>query len=197
MARWPAPSQRSRRCVLPAHAGMARTASPPIRANGRSPRTRGDGPLRGPAAMPERKFSPHRRGWPGGHGRVRRTRSMFSPHTRGWPGLPLPDAATIARSPRTRGDGPLLTATGKPANNVLPAHAGMARATAPAPSTGRWFSPHTRGWPDHRLSRRGVHVVLPAHAGMARGPSGPYPPGRWFSPHTRGWPDSPEVAAHW
>ena len=92
--------------VLPAHAGMARSSSPP--------------------SATGRRFSPHTRGWPGqgrpdraDHGRSPRTRgdgpfgppgpesmNWFSPHTRGWPGTNL---------------------FGRRCSRVLPAHAGMAR----------------------------------------------------------------------
>ena len=115
--------------------------------------------------------------------------ASFSPHTRGWPDPGRQKRIRDVGSPRTRGDGPAFDVGPSVVDQVLPAHAGMARPTA---ST-RW--------------RR--RLVLPAHAGMARSaPSsagltessprtrgdGPATDRGWnsnrrpFSPHTRGWP---------
>ena len=153
--------------VLPAHAGMARSAKS--------------------SSLAPPSFSPHTRGWPDRYrwdrddgpvlpahaGMARKTpratakKRSFSPHTRGWPGITpspigrwfvLPAHAGMARrsswscsitcsSPRTRGDGPAPP------------------PPEPAPST---FSPHTRGWPGQAAELAAVHRVLPAHAGMAR-----------------------------
>ena len=77
--------------------------------------------------------------------------------------------------------------TSKPTSAVLPAHAGMVRVKKKARRRGGAFSPHTRGWSDHRrqVPPRGLRSprtrgdgpnffadasaqtgVLPAHAGM-------------------------------
>ena len=158
-----------------------------------------------------RPFSPHARGWPvtdlrdtGMH--------LGSPRTRGdGPESVYLPIQGLRRSPRTRGDGPPVVGKGTKQDVVLPARAGMARATiAPAMPAPR-FSPHARGWPGEPLRRRGLGdgsprtrgdgpdlragivaeaIVLPARAGMARPKGSPPIMATRFSPHARGWPGS-------
>ena len=114
-----------------------------------SPRTRGDGPPCWGYQLRADRFSPHTRGWPAfaasvlqDTSRSPRTRGdgpraeatvtvmvTFSPHTRGWPDLRAFARRHPARSPRTRGDGPVLAMAMAKMRGVLPAHAGMARAS--------------------------------------------------------------------
>ncbi len=119
--------------------------------------------------------------------------SQFSPHTRGWPAFQPCDPVAICRSPRTRGDGPEgHHSTWIPAD-VLPAHAGMARAAAFGHLGRAPFSPHTRGWPEARPIAAAASWKFSPHT---RG----WPAGRGagvrrsveFSPHTRGWPAESE-----
>ncbi len=174
--------------VLPAHAGMARTAHGTAHGTARSPRTRGDGP-----EPVEHAAQAH----------------PVLPAHAGMARQPRPPPALAPGSPRTRGDGPpiLLSASafkkfsphtrGWPVRGnmtpgsaeVLPAHAGMARVVATTGiSRGRsprtrgdgpsltspakkasMFSPHTRGWPGRCERSSPIGTVLPAHAGMACG----------------------------
>ena len=93
----------------------------------RSPRTRGDGPVRqiqsaiGATVLPARA----------GMAREIKNSSVdilpFSPHARGWPARPRAAGRTGSSSPRTRGDGPIALAAGLGKAVVLPARAGMAR----------------------------------------------------------------------
>ena len=187
----------------PGHQRLCRAAEP------RSPRTRGDGPLRWRRNCGRRLFSPHTRGWPGAllprcgvfrvlpaHAGMARSgillgsfNGAFSPHTRGWPVPRSRRQPHQHRSPRTRGDGPIVGPAEVAARVVLPAHAGMARGRCRRAQCTRQFSPHTRGWPGRSGTgdtgdgcsprTRGdgptvvkfktlEFVVLPAHAGMAR-----------------------------
>ncbi len=191
--------------VLPAHAGMARAPARPRDWPGRSPRTRGDGPSSKKPPPQSAKFSPHTRGWPEGqrirwqrhrvlpaHAGMARsapaaltTLATFSPHTRGWPGGAAGPWRDLRGSPRTRGDGPVSARVPLLVIGVLPAHAGMARATELTTHAASQFSPHTRGWPEIAAPDPGKISVLPAHAGMARAAGADQgPPIR--SPRTRG-----------
>ena len=175
----------ARRGGFPAHAGM--DPSPRAISRGRAwlPRTRGDGPDRGPAALRLRMASPHTRGWTRWQGRR-------LPRGRGFPahaGMD-PGAATaptgVSGLPRTRGDGPHVCCR-------------VIRRTS--------ASPHTRGWTPRAGPLRAQAPGFPAHAGMdprrRRRPGRPRRlprtrgdgPGfrvacrqvRGASPHTRGW----------
>ena len=209
MARPPAICSGSSRIVLPAHAGMAPLPlTIPWSISPFSPHTRGWPEQPSAVACQAVAFSPHTRGWPDrrpaprapqevlpAHAGMARWSSRwrsrgppFSPHTRGWPVGIGSGADQADRSPRTRGDGPTVWPASWRAMAVLPAHAGMARSTAPRHRPGQRFSPHTRGWPVNLLWDDREVVVLPAHAGMARAGARRQRDLIEFSPHTRGWP---------
>ncbi len=174
----------------------------------------------------DRQFSPHARGWPERSAEARARLCVLPARAgmarsgrrpRSWRFEVLPARAGMAlkggflnlpqpRSPRTRGDGPVLPAPDGPKIAVLPARAGMARRPMSHPLSPAAFSPHARGWPGHHAGVSGPQVgsprtrgdgprtrkpariptaVLPARAGMAR--LSPLP---WLvapgSPRTRG-----------
>ena len=188
---------------------MARREVPPPVQCGRSPRTRGDGPLVScsawsvltvlPAhagmarlACPRpwcRPSSPRTRG-DGPQGQLDAlVRDRFSPHTRGWPVI---DARLIyqrRRSPRTRGDGPLEEAIRRAVQERSPRTRGDGPAVLRLLLRKASRSPRTRGDGPPGTSLPACEPrVLPAHAGMARQAPPAAGPGRPFSPHTRGWP---------
>ncbi len=71
------------------------------------------------------------------------------------------------RSPRTRGDGPVVGNQGDTDRMVLPAHAGMARKALRLGEKAK-RSPRTRGdGPGLHQQGKPLVGVLPAHAGMA------------------------------
>ena len=113
-------------------------------------------------------FSPHTRGWPVFGKCCCYRGAAFSPHTRGWPGVGYRPAWEGVRSPRTRGDGPPGRRCPQSFTAVLPAHAGMARRSAPRAGTQPTRSPRTRG--------DGPEIELCDTLILS------------FSPHTRGWP---------
>ncbi len=128
---------------------MARSTLPvDATANVFSPHTRGWPGGHLPEHRADDEFSPHTRGWPGaGSDRAERG-AGFSPHTRGWPGLERAGEIAGECSPRTRGDGP---ANGPAVISVLKR---SPRTRGDGPNKGQptcvqqRFSPHTRGWPE-------------------------------------------------
>ena len=184
---WTRASSSRRRAMrgFPAHAGMDPNRHDPAPGGDGVPRTRGDGPRAAMAEIGRRTGSPHTRGWTPAVGRGPRQGEGFPAHA----GMDL-RVMSVSRArrgvPRTRGDGPWIS------------------ATSSCPCRG---SPHTRGW-----TRRGVAAParrrgFPAHAGMdphrivdflsfprvprtrgdgpLAGQRGRHRPGG--SPHTRGW----------
>ena len=153
---------------------------------GRFPRTRGDGPLSALHGRLDFAVSPHTRGWTRLGDVITGLGQGFPPHTRGWTsaghGLNLQHSGF----PRTRGDGPTVSA-------------GCPRRAK--------VSPHTRGWTPGPTPRPCGRRGFPAHAGMdricsrRRGTPPGFPrtrgdgPDRFMvvvvyakvSPHTRGW----------
>ena len=152
---------------FPAHAGMDPSAgSSPAHRPG-LPRTRGDGPEYVIPPQDVIRASPHTRGWTLPASGQAALSGGFPAHA----GMDLPysrSGRVTWRLPRTRGDGPALSA---PALH-------LSRA-----------SPHTRGWT--RSRRRGAFAVagFPAHAGMDRRQCLPPASPPWL-PRTRG--DGPE-----
>ncbi len=133
----------------PARAGMDPRSNEEIRDSVWLPRTRGDGPERGPYTFLLYKAPPHARGWTQAD-RPQHVAARGSPARAGMdPGSCWP-WASLARLPRTRGDGPRLTS---------------------GTITAGWAPPHARGW-TISASGGGVHVEgSPARAGMdPRGP---------------------------
>ncbi len=154
--------------LLPAPAGMVPSATSRAPCPLAAPRTRGDGPrgLLRPSSL--RGCSPHPRGWSRRHGPgVREGLLLPAPAGMVLPAGPRnPD---LPAAPRTRGDGPTMTA-----------------------EHDHWkaCSPHPRGW-----SRAGVavprrHRLLPAPAGMVPS-STTRPPRSTSAPRTRGDGPSP------
>ena len=149
--------------VVPAHAGLVRTAARSCGTRCGRPRTRGAGPPRPPADDPRRKSSPHTRGWSGrDHGRAR-GRVVVPAHAGLVPNLPCRVEDGAGR-PRTRGAGPDAR------------HDRVERSQS---------SPHTRGWSHLGVERGHGADVVPAHAGLVPGGSSTRktPAGR---PRTRG-----------
>ncbi len=131
MARcWSVPG-RSLENVLPAHAGMARSEPHPHHGPGRSPRTRGDGPVARSAGRTMVIVLPAHAGMARPNRPATLVSRRFSPHTRGWPVSTTAGGVTVTSSPRTRGDGPELFYLLRHLSRVLPAHAGMARSFDP------------------------------------------------------------------
>ena len=149
------------------------------------PRTRGDGPEATAGTGGGDGASPHTRGWTPHHRRHPLPRHGFPAHAGMDPASAI-ESRTVARLPRTRGDGPI---DGEPV-----CHGGRA-------------SPHTRGWTVQSIVDSRPPRGFPAHAGMdlrrsvgaddtirlprTRG-DGPQcdASGRHesvASPHTRGW----------
>ena len=150
---------------FPALAGMDLQGVGRSPATSRFPRTRGDGPQRGPPARYRRLVSPHSRGW---------TPPAISwPHrASGFPALAGMDPLSASFSsvtewfPRTRGDGPPCLMRRAPVVQV---------------------SPHSRGWtlicltqcdPLHGFPRTRGDGPSPAIITHGSGP---------VSPHSRGW----------
>ncbi len=133
--------------VLPAHAGMARTA--------------------GRCRSAKRSVLPAHAGMARGNPWGSTGSSSVLPAHAGMARHVASAARQPLRSPRTRGDGPVQIIGGVSTNSVLPAHAGMARNCKAPGGTGKrsprtrgdgpgflaisapmsTFSPHTRGWP--------------------------------------------------
>ena len=176
---------RGERGGFPAHAGMdLRRAHPSAERTG-LPRTRGDGPDLHATDGAWTEASPHTRGWTEIPHPAKCRESGFPAHAGMDPCSPCP-IASIARLPRTRGDGPSRTLS---------------------PRAVRTASPHTRGWTRRQPHRLRDGRGFPAHAGMdlgyagersrgswlprTRGDGPVRPPSslwsRWASPHTRGW----------
>ena len=178
-----------------------------------SPHTRGSSRWRPPSA-PRQLVVPAHAGVIPGVG-TRGSGAGSRPRTRG--GHPL--AATQPRtpagsSPHTRGSsyyGPTRTSL----RTVVPAHAGVIRASGgPRPCAQsrprtrgghplgmggahrqRRSSPHTRGSSGPSGSKPGRRPVVPAHAGVIPGTMAPMSARTWSSPHTRG--SSPGRSATW
>ena len=149
------------------------------------PRTRGDGPENRDNPADRSRASPHTRGWTRQDTQNGHDDTGFPAHAGMDPHRPIPDRSRD-RLPRTRGDGPPLTASW--------------RCSGPA-------SPHTRGWTRASLFDRLWLAGFPAHAGMdpsatescsplrrlprTRGDGPRRQRRRWASceasPHTRGW----------
>ncbi len=170
---------------FPALAGMDLQGVGRSPATSRFPRTRGDGPQRGPPARYRRLVSPHSRGW---------TPPAISwPHrASGFPALAGMDPLSASFSsvtewfPRTRGDGPPCLMRRAPVVQV---------------------SPHSRGWTLICLTQCDPLHGFPALAGMDHPPRslrmavGRFPRTRGdgpstdtlislvlrVSPHSRGW----------
>ena len=177
--------RRSRRHVLPAHAGMVPGTRKVRRLRCGAPRARGDGPPRGRAWRAGAPCSPRTRGW-SRPGRRSPMTDQSAPRARG-------DGPSSSRSrrkwrkcsPRTRGWSSAHERWARP-RGVLPAHAGMvprhprhhtrrqraprARGDGPGSSSacsGSWqCSPRTRGWSRALQCLNESAGVLPAHAGM-------------------------------
>ena len=169
----------------PAHAGMGPSGDSPGFRPGRLPRTRGDGPQRRTHAVPPRQVAPHTRGWALPEPSPRCVRRGCPAHAGMGPRLGT-GMTSQRRLPRTRGDGPLSTATSL----------GSA-----------WVAPHTRGWARRRARQRHGRDGCPAHAGMGPTASkhrnalrrlprtrgdGPQEEAieacvKLVAPHTRGW----------
>ena len=175
--------------LLPAHAGMVRSAGTGRRRAPPAPRARGDGPQLGDLSDEALVCSPRTRGW--------------SPPTCG-------PANTSQAAPRARGDGPRRRSGRRRAGycsprtrgwshderwhekrgGLLPAHAGMvlsvsvssgwtrsaprARGDGPRTMTLRSVtgrcSPRTRGWSPAQQRAGRLADLLPAHAGMVPDP---------------------------
>ena len=129
---------------FPAHAGMDPRPCGRCSARDRLPRTRGDGPERWETANWATSASPHTRGWTVvGH--------PLQLGALGFPAHAGMDPSWSSRRrprrwlPRTRGDGPSRSCTGR-----------------------FWLtaSPHTRGWTRAQPSARVHPSGFPAHAGM-------------------------------
>ena len=170
---------------FPAHAGMdllrSRRATRPTG----FPRTRGDGPPDTMLVIAKTAVSPHTRGWTDHTGDGDDAVQGFPAHA-GMDPSRTTRAASWARFPRTRGDGPL-------------SRCGFSRPTM--------LSPHTRGWTARGVAEGAEEAGFPAHAGMDRRLAGRlrldmrFPRTRGdgpragcgtartcsVSPHTRGW----------
>ncbi len=185
---WPRPPRHPRAAttVLPARAGMARSATPRRHPHDGAPRASGDGPPASASATTANTCSPRERGWPS---------------RGGLPGVPprvLPARAGMARSRRAPGSRP----------PCAPRASGDGPIDASTAGAGAGCSPRERGWPPARRAPMATPPVLPARAGMARrldvppaegdgaprasgdGPvsSGGAGPALACSPRERGWP---------
>ena len=179
---------------FPAHAGMDPWSRPSWPRFRRLPRTRGDGPYDVAKMVGRVAASPHTRGWTPVPDRGRADRRGFPAHAGMDPGAGA-DTPPRRGLPRTRGDGPFIS--------------------APARTRSR-ASPHTRGWTRLQAAAERGSTGFPAHAGMDRA-------GRWMenrrsrlprtrgdgpvsvvgrgfdapaSPHTRGWTRPPHALYH-
>ena len=145
----PRARSRARWTCSPARAGM----DPPSRRTDFGakfpPHARGWTPTRAGTLIPKHRFPPHARGWTLSR---RRGPDAFPPHARGWTPDPLTSRTSSSSFPRTRGDGPIESATPndrKSAEPVSPARAGMDRRPprcSPGPEgSSRTCFPRTRG----------------------------------------------------
>jgi len=145
---WSARGRRTRTAaaVLPAQAGVVRTAMNINEDYHRAPRAGGGGPRLLPRRAGRAPCSPRRRGWSGPAQRPRRRREV------------LPAQAGVVRRPPSR-NGPEPSAPRAGGGGPLSAAKLAERMTC---------SPRRRGWSAHRAhsSRRGR--VLPAQAGVVR-----------------------------
>ena len=174
--------------VLPAHAGVSRSAaSAPRRCSG-APRTRGGQSVWAGNGTAEISCSPHTRGSVSRHNDFALSVRRCAPRTRGGQStLALPAGGGTRCSPHTRGS-VVRRVVHHRQQPVLPAHAGVSRpvsdshtALLGAPRTrggqsrrivlhprGVVCSPHTRGSVDGFHQRFRSLYVLPAHAGVSR-----------------------------
>ena len=178
-------SRCGRAVVSPARAGM----DPPRPARSPRhrcfPRTRGDGPDRGAAIDPPRWFPPHARGWTVASSSRARDRTV-SPARAGMDRSRQPFAASFARFPRTRGDGPEGGAD-DPGDGLFPPHArGWTRANI-IQTTGTIVSPARAGMDPRRADLRAMPQRFPRTRGDGPSRAAYWCPRLSFPPHARGW----------
>ncbi len=160
--------------VVPAYAGVDRTAVPAPLPARRCPRVRGGGPH---------------------HPRHRRPVGQLSPRTRGW--TELADDALARRLvvpayagvDRQRG-------SGHRARVGCPRVRGGGPNRAPNSWVARALSPRTRGWTEGSNGMSPVVGVVPAYAGVDRARAGTSCSTRSLSPRTRGWTGAGPRAGH-
>ncbi len=159
------PQLEEQGALLPAHAGMVRSAGLVRCRRGSAPRARGDGPSTSAARCGTTPCSPRTRGWSDAVGTAHSRRQLLPAHAamvRCAPPCPWCRGA----APRARGDGP-------------------GRASWSARSS--LCSPRTREWSDRRRHERRPQLLLPRARGggpmvipiMTSTPA--------CSPRTRGW----------
>ena len=196
---------RGRRELLPAHAGMVPVYRLLDSGFAAAPRARGDGPFGPVPRCAQSSCSPRTRGWSLLCTPLYTDTELLPAHAGMVPWLPQRSGRSRA-APRARGDGPVGSAaalgalccsprtrgwsrgrdTSRPAELLLPAHAGMVpltlrtavmigtapRARGDGPSgvghmAGTLLcSPRTRGWSPGARTYHQTFVLLPAHAGM-------------------------------
>ncbi len=149
--------------VLPTRVGMVRQIAERFKVSRSSPHTRGDGPAEFVPYDGIYQFSPHAWGWSDANASAKQCFPVLPTRvgmvrSANWP------VCGAARSPHTRGDGPLGLSTGR------------------KPSR---FSPHAWGWSAFPLKVGKPKAVLPTRVGMVREEAHPSCL-KQGSPHTRG-----------
>ena len=115
------------KAMFPAHAGMDRQLSRPLRSRKHVPRTRGDGPRVAENWNSRARHVPRTRGDGPYVGPPLLPPIECSPHTRGWIDRSHHRRFAAADVPRTRGDGPFRWRTAEAQEVMFPARAGMDR----------------------------------------------------------------------
>ena len=154
--------------MLPAQAGVVQHPGQHGRGPARAPRAGGGGP-RPHHDMVEMLFGAPRAGGGGPQSSPSVPPSTTcSPRRRGWSEADRHPCLLVQGAPRAGGGGPIFVNSQSDLFQVLPAQAGVVRASWWRSTGAAGCSPRRRGWSDGETSLPGLGFVLPAQAGVVR-----------------------------